>query len=108
MGFFEFGFISVAPNSENIIISPIQFTKLKSRYNNVYMFFDNDLAGVKGANKYKKKYSIKCIFIKRKYAKDFTDLYKNLSKTQFWIVIDELNYILDNRDVKETKHFYIF
>jgi hypothetical protein len=108
MGFFEFGFTSIAPNSENILISQNQFTRLKLRYDNLYVFFDNDLAGVKGANKYRKKYSINCIFIKRKYAKDFTDLYKSISRAQFWIIIDELNYILDNPDIKQTKHFYIF
>jgi 5S rRNA maturation endonuclease (ribonuclease M5) len=107
MVLYEFGFTSIAPISENILIVDKQYNKLKDKYNNLILFFDNDLAGVKASNKYKKKYGIKCIFIKRKYAKDFSDLYKSLSLTQFWIVVNELNEIINNK-VKNTKHFYIF
>ena len=70
--------------------------------------FDNDLAGVKGANKYKNIYSCRCIFIKRKYAKDISDLYKKISISQFWIVIEELNQIINNVTLTSSKHFYVF
>jgi hypothetical protein len=72
------------------------------------MLYDNDLPGVKNANKYRKKYGITCVFIKRKYAKDISDLHKKLSNTQFWLVIEELNEILKDDSLKNTKHFYIF
>ena len=104
----EFNFISCAPNAESITISKSQFDKLNQKFNNIIIFFDNDLAGVQGAHRYKKQFNCKCIFIKRKYAKDFSDLYKKLSSTQFWIVIDELNSIVDNCEIKSTKHFYVF
>lgn len=108
MNLFEFGFNSISPCSENSLISAAQINKIKSHFKTIYCFFDNDLAGVKGANKYKKKYNITCIFIKRKYAKDISDLYKKISGTQFWIVVDELNQIINDKSIKNTKHFYVF
>lgn len=108
MSMFEFGITAIAPNSENVVITPAQYNKLENKYNQIYVFYDNDLAGVKGAQKYRKKYGCKCIFIKRKYAKDFSDLYKSISKTQFWITVEELQEIFKNPDIKQTKHFYIF
>ncbi len=104
----EFNFISCAPNAESITISKSQFDKLNQKFNNIIIFFDNDLAGVQGAHRYKKQFNCKCIFIKRKYAKDISDLYKKLSSTQFWIAIDELNKILSDSTIRSTKHFYIF
>lgn len=105
---YEFGITSIAPNSENVLITQNQFNKLKFKYSKIFIFYDNDLPGVKAANKYKKKYGTRCIFIKRKYAKDISDLFKAISMTQFWLVIDELNEIITTPDIKETKHFYIF
>lgn len=105
----EFGFISIAPTSENILISEGRFNRLQSKYNNIVVFFDNDLAGVKGAHKYKKNYpTSRCVFIKRKYSKDISDLHKKLSSTQFWEVVKELQCIIDNLEIRVTKHFYIF
>lgn len=108
MVMYEFGIIAIAPTSETVVISEIQYKKLENRFNQVFLFNDNDLAGVKSAKKYKKKYNCRCIFIKRKYAKDLSDLYKSISRTQFWIAIEELEEIFKNKDIKQTKHFYIF
>jgi 5S rRNA maturation endonuclease (ribonuclease M5) len=104
----EFGFISISPTSENILISEHKWNKIKTLYNNVLVFFDNDLAGVRGAKKYKKEYGARCIFIKRKYTKDISDLYKKVSPSVFWTIVDELNFILSDKTVKKTKHFYVF
>lgn len=105
---YEFGLTAVAPTSENILMSEIQMNKLITKYNNILVFFDNDLAGVKAANKYKKAFGIRCIFIKRKYTKDISDLYKKVSITVFWSIIDELNLIIEDKTIKQTKHFYVF
>jgi len=105
---YEFGFISSATTSENVLISELQYKKISTKFkNNIMVFFDNDLAGVRGAKKYKKEYNIRCIFIKRKYAKDISDLYKKVSNTVFWRIVDELTEIIENNKVKKTKHFYI-
>ena len=109
MVLFEFGFIAIAPTSENILITEGRFNRLQSKYSNIIVFFDNDLAGVKGAHKYKKNYpNSRCVFIKRKYSKDISDLHKKLSRTQFWEVVKEFQEIIDNLEIRVTKHFYIF
>lgn len=106
---YEHGLTACAPTSENIVISDAQMNKILSKFdNNVLVWFDNDLPGVRGANKYKKKYGSRCIFIKRKYAKDISDLYKKVSNSVFWKIIEELNIIINDKNVKNTKHFYIF
>lgn len=104
----EFEFIAIAPTSENILLSESQFKKVSAKFSKVICWFDNDLAGVKGAHKYKKAYDCRCIFLKRKYAKDATDLYKKISATSFWEVVNELNSIITDKSLKKTKHFYIF
>ena len=105
---YEFGITSIAPTSENILMSAAQMQKIKEKYKNIFVFFDNDLAGVKGAKKYKKAYNVRCIFIKRKYSKDISDLYKKVSSNVFWGIIEELNTIINDPTIKKTKHFYIF
>ncbi len=108
MLFYEFGYAAIAPNSETVLLTNYQIEKLSNMYSNVFVFFDNDLAGVKAAHKYKKTYGLKVIFIKRKYAKDISDLYKAISRNQFWLTLEELNNILKNNEIKQTKHFYVF
>lgn len=105
---YEFGFTSIAPTSENILITEAQFSKLVSKFSKVILLFDNDYAGVRSANKYKKKYGCKCIFIKRRFSKDASDLYKKVSSSVFWEIVEEINSILKDDSIRKTKHFYIF
>lgn len=105
---YEYGITAIAPTSENVLMTENQMEKLKTKYTNILVFFDNDLAGVKGANKYKKKYGCRCVFIKRKYTKDISDLYKKVSAVTFWNIIGELNSIIEDNTVRQTKHFYVF
>jgi len=104
----ESGIPAIAPNSENTFITDTQMEKLRIRFKNVKVFMDNDLPGVKAAHKYKKKYGVQCVFIRRKYSKDISDLCKKVSRTVFWTIIEELNSIMKNDAVKNTKHFKVF
>lgn len=108
MSLYEHGIVAIAPNSENLIITKNKINKMTNIYSRPFILFDNDLSGVQGAHKYKKSYNCSCIFIKRKYAKDISDLYKKSSSTQFWEIIDELDQIFKDPLIKKTKHFYIF
>lgn len=54
---------SVAPKSENTIISYDKIEMLKSKYKHVITMFDNDDAGVKAMNLYKKVYDIPFIHL---------------------------------------------
>jgi hypothetical protein len=108
MSLYEHGITAIAPNSENLIIAKNRINKMTNIYSRPFILFDNDLSGVQGAHKYKKSYNCSCIFIKRKYAKDISDLYKKSSSTQFWEIINELDQIFKDPLIKKTKHFYIF
>ena len=100
---------AIAPCSETVLISPQQMSKIHELASNIIYLGDNDLPGVKSAHKYKKKYPfIKCVFIKRKYAKDISDLYKYVGKSDYQEAIDELKSIFANEKTRETKHFWVF
>lgn len=102
------GINSISPTSENVIMSNATISKLSKSFKELIVFFDCDLAGVKGANKYKKEYGLRTIFIKRKYAKDVSDLYKKLNYAQRIEMFNELNSIIKDKSIKKTKYFYIF
>lgn len=108
MSLYSFEINAIAPISETIVLTDIKYKKLSDTYNNIICFYDNDLAGVKGAQKYKKKYNSRCIFIKRQYAKDFSDLLKKVSNVARLEVINELKTIIRDKSITKTKYFYIF
>ena len=108
MNLYGLGFNAIAPISETTILSSNKFNKLSSSFNKIILICDNDLPGVKSAKKYKKEFNIRCVFIKRKYAKDMSDLYKKLNYTQKLEMIEELNSIIKDETIKKTKYFYIF
>jgi len=77
------GYYAVAPQSESIIPSEEEIKELKSRFSNVYSFYDFDLAGIRSANKMRKLYDVKPIFLtngrfgtKNYFSKDVSDLVK--------------------------------
>lgn len=107
MTLYEYGFTACSPNSETTMITQSQYSRLQNKYKNLFVFFDNDMAGVVNAHKYKKAFGCKCIFIKRKYAKDISDLHKTLGKDKFIEVVDELDAIVNNESDFKTKYFYI-
>ena len=51
MALWQFGIPAIAPNSENSFLSDIQYNKLKLKFKDIYLFYDNDLPGIKSANK---------------------------------------------------------
>lgn len=109
MALYELNISAVAPCSENIIISPSQFDRLHKKFDNIIVLYDNDLAGVRGAHKYKKTFSgIKCVFLKRKYAKDISDIHKKKGLTHSLECEEELTEIFNNNKIRKTKHFYVF
>lgn len=109
MCLYEHGITAIAPCSENTLIEEKQFKKIMNKYKNIFILYDNDKPGVVSAHAYKKKYpNIKCIFIKRKYAKDISDLHKLQDKQCFNKAISELNTIFSNPGIFKTDIFYVF
>ena len=109
MSLFELNINSIAPTSENVLMSYAQYDRLQKKFPNIFILMDNDLAGVRGAHKYKKAFpGLKCIFIKRKYSKDISDMCKKKGLAHFLECSDELQHIFDDEYIKQTKHFYVF
>jgi hypothetical protein len=64
----------VAPDSENVTITPEQIAKYKESYEFVFTMFDNDVAGMKAMKKYKDLYGIPYIYFT--VEKDMADCVK--------------------------------
>ncbi len=84
MVLYEFGIPAIAPNSENLFVTDAQYKKLKSKFKNILVLYDNDLAGIQGLKRIKNKYpEIKVSFIPRKYGvKDISDFRKKYGLTE--------------------------
>lgn len=84
MTLYELGITAIAPNSENIFITESQYQKLKTKFENILVVYDNDLAGIKGLKKIKSTFpDIKVAFIPRKFnAKDISDFRKKYGKSE--------------------------
>lgn len=84
MTLYEFGITAIAPNSENLFVTPAQYEKLKTKFKNILIVYDNDLAGIHGLNKIRKEFpGTKVAFIPRKYeAKDISDFYKKYGREE--------------------------
>ena len=54
---------SIAPDSENTMISETVIKELKSKYSKIIILFDNDEPGIKAAQKYKEKYGLDYVIL---------------------------------------------
>ena len=68
---------AIAPNSEHLFISEDCLQKLKNRFKYIIIFYDNDLPGIQGMHKIKKKIPELNYFYIPRYlnVKDFSELY---------------------------------
>lgn len=77
MTLYALGITAIAPNSENLFLTESQFSKLKSRFKRIIVFYDNDLTGLHNMNKIRKSFDVECMWIPRSYgAKDISDFHK--------------------------------
>ena len=76
MVLYKLGYNAIAPNGENHSIPKEVMTNLIDRFDNIVVFYDNDEAGINGANKIASKYELKTIFIPDNYPKDISDYIK--------------------------------
>lgn len=91
MCLYECGIQAIAPNSENLFVTNIQYQKLKERYKHIVLFYDNDLPGLSNMNKIRKKYKdLIVVYIPLKYeTKDFSDFYKKYGKNKALDLIEQ-------------------
>ena len=88
MSLYEFGVTSIAPNSENLFLTDAQYVKIKNRFKDVYLLYDRDLAGVRSANKIRKKVNGLKVLLMPK-VKDFTDYVKKYGTLRTLNLIEE-------------------
>ena len=78
MVLYEYGVTAIAPCSENVFVTASQFQKLKSKFKNIYLNYDNDEPGIKAMCKIKKLFSgLRIVFLPRHSGdKDISDFRK--------------------------------
>lgn len=78
MVLYEYGITAIAPCSENVFVTPAQYQKLKGKFKNIYLNYDNDEPGIKAMCKIKKQFpDLKIIFLPRHGGdKDISDFRK--------------------------------
>jgi hypothetical protein len=92
MVLYELGFPAIAPKSEVVKINDQIINELKTRFENVILFYDNDDAGLKAAEKLKNKYNINYIVtVKEKDPSDFSRKYSK-EKLYEYIISKLSNY----------------
>ena len=92
---------AIAPISENCFLTEAQYAKLKSKFNKIILFYDNDLAGIENMNKIRKKFpDVHVLFIPRHYkAKDISDFYKMYGRTKTLELIEKAkNYVSEKEN----------
>ena len=77
------GYWAIAPNNEGAYIPPEVMDKLKSRWNNIYVWFDNDEGGIKGAKSFSDKFNLPMIHNPLGEPKDPSDFVKKYSLAKF-------------------------
>lgn len=86
---------SISVLSETILIKPSVIEEYKSRFDNVIVFFDNDKAGIKMAEEYRKTFDLDTIFVPIYFeeSKDFSDVVNNQGVEKAKIMLDNLVYL---------------
>lgn len=93
MALHEFGIPAIAPNSETLFLTDKQYIKISQNFKKIFLLYDNDLPGIKAANKIRKKYK-EVIVLLMPEEKDFTDyIFKN-GKFKTMNLIEEWKKIL--------------
>lgn len=112
---YELGITAIAPNSENLFVTDSQLDRLKQKFKNIVVGYDNDLPGIEGMNRIKRIHpELKFVFIPRKYeAKDISDFYKKYGKDktlelinkakEFLCLKDDLDHITEVEGSEQNK-----
>lgn len=96
---YELGIPAIAPCSEVLFVSDSQLTRLKQRFKNIIVLYDNDLPGIEGMRRIKKNHpELRFLWIPRKYkAKDVSDFVKKYGVEKTKECINELSKYYANK-----------
>lgn len=89
------GYWAIAPNSENSYIPEPVMKKLKERFENIYTWFDNDLAGIKGALQFSERFDLRMNYNPVDEPKDPSDYVEVYSLNDFDLLI--ANFLKDGK-----------
>ena len=77
------GYWAIAPNSEHSFIPEQVMDKLKQRFSNIFVWFDNDEGGLKGGGGFAEKFGLPFTYNPIGEPKDPSDYVKEYSSNQF-------------------------
>ena len=77
------GYWAIAPNNEGAYIPEAVMEKLKRRWKRIYLWFDNDEGGIKGATSFSEKFSLSMTYNPIGEPKDPSDFVKKYSLGKF-------------------------
>lgn len=77
------GYWAIAPNSEHSFIPDKVMEKLKTRFRNIYVWFDNDESGIEGGAKFAEKFGLSFTYNPIGEPKDPSDYVRDYSLAQF-------------------------
>lgn len=97
------GINAVAVRSENTPVSENAYNLLKNRFENIYIWFDADEAGIQGAYKLSQMYNLPVIYHNKELGKDPSEIYKNTGKTTIYEIITQNKQICHNQNKKQEK-----
>ena len=72
---YQYGYNTIAPASENTIISIDQISELKERFKRIVIYFDNDLPGIEAAQLYESLFEVDYVHNPIGDPKDITEYY---------------------------------
>jgi DNA primase len=87
------GFWAIAPNSEHAFIPEQVMEKLKKRFRNIYVWFDNDESGIKGGDQFANKFQLPFTYNPIGQPKDPSDYVKEYNLKAFDKLV--LSYLKD-------------
>lgn len=76
---------SISPNSESVYVDPKVIEELKGRFEEIWILYDNDEAGIRGAKRLSEEFKLPCIFMPEgtKDPSDFVESYDILSLRKY-------------------------
>ena len=80
----------IAQNSESYYLPDDILEDLKSRYNEIVLFYDNDEPGIKAMEKQAELYKCNFVIMNGKIAKDVSDFYE-IDKDSLIEELEEMN-----------------
>ena len=81
------GYWAISPNSEHAYIPDKVMEKLKQRFRDIYVWFDNDESGIKGAENFSDRFNLHYTHNPLGEPKDPSDYVKKYSLKQFDILV---------------------